>query len=140
MPSVTDNIPGTTGSYNYHWKRTLELVGQLSELLLQDTVPAPAIGDNGEPLTPEELAANPNWYFKSYVRETLTELREFRKEVKDATAAEVTRDAAIAAGIRDTLIGLSGPLADAIADRLPPDGDVQAAVEAGVRAVLGSLD
>ena len=74
MKSVTDPIPGTGVSYNDHWAKTSKRVSEIWEFLLRDVIPGPSINKDGTPYTPEELAANPARYLKSYLKNIQDEL------------------------------------------------------------------
>ncbi len=141
MPKTTDLIPGTNASYDATWAKTSERVYTLWQLLTTDTIPAPTVSKDGVPLTPEELDANPTWYLKSYLKESLEAIYELRKEVRDATRAEVVRDATLASAVRAELLAAVPALADAVASELEgvPADQIRSAVELGVRNVLGSL-
>lgn len=159
MPSVGDKIPGTEYSYDYHWRRTLEVVAG-------DSIPAPYYSEDGLP--DAERAKNPTWSLSTYVRKTIEEVRQVRGEVNatrlrqeailaaiegvddegiktriDKIAAEqAAQQAALVESLRAQIIDAAPALADAVAAQLD-DVDVaqlRAAVEAGVRSVLGSLD
>ncbi len=136
--SVTDNIPGTTGSYNYHWKTTLERVNKLYETLTQDSLPAPVIGEDGTPLTPEQLADNPKWFFTSFLTNIIEELRLTRAEVRAATGADEARDLAMLREVRAVMMDQAPALAEYISSRIEavdPEA-LRPVVEAGVREVL----
>ena len=135
MPTTKDPLPGTNTTYEGAWAGTYNFLNG-------DAVDAPTVDETGRELTPEEYAANPRWYLKSYFKNIMSELRLLRAEHRAAVAAEVAREAELAVSIGEHLTTLVPALAAAIAEQLGdiPPADVQAAVEAGVRRVLGSLD
>lgn len=145
MRSVTDKIPGTGVSYNDHWAKTSERVSEIWEVLLRDVIPGPSINKDGTPYTPEELAANPARYFKSYLKNIQDELRLLRAEVKAGHEPDMQRDTALAVdvtqAIGSALLAAVPALAQQIADQvdqLDPN-DVRPAVEQAVRNALDSL-
>lgn len=135
MPSVTDPIPGTTSSYNDHWAKTSSRTYDLWKLLTQDAVPAPTVDEDGVPLTPEQLASNPNWYLANYLKNTLEELRELRRETREGHATLVV-------DVKQALLAAVPELARQIADQIDQLDPVavQPVVERAVRNVLGSLN
>jgi ribosomal 50S subunit-associated protein YjgA (DUF615 family) len=161
MTSTSDKIPGTEYSYDFHWRRTLEVVAL-------DSIPAPGNAEDGRELTEAELAINPTWSLSTYLRKTVEEVRQLRGEANAAklrqeailaaiegvddegiktridkiAAEQAAQQAALVESLRAQIVEAAPALADAVAAQL--DGvdvaQLRAAVEAGVRSVLGSLD
>lgn len=147
QPSVhTTVIPNTSATYDEHWAKTSERVFQIWELLFRDVIPGPTISREGVAYTPEEIAANPKRYFKSYLKDMHDELRLMRRELGVDHDEQQMRDAALAAevtaAIGTTLLAAVPAMAEEIASRveqLDPD-DVLPVMELAIRNVLGGLN